>query len=80
MDAYTSNHIVVAWPREAEASATWSPDTLSHLTKEVGRIQGIVWGNEGNRTTLKLDTMVYNRGKDLSFALASSPRLLLNGQ
>ena len=78
MDAYTSNHTVVALPREAEASATWSPDTLSHLTKEVGSIQGIVWRKEGNRTTLKLHTVVDNRGKGLSFALASSPRLLLN--
>jgi hypothetical protein len=80
MDAYTLNHTIVTWPREAEASVTWSPNTLSHLTKEVGRIQGIVWGKEGNRTMLKLHTVVDNRGKDLSFSLASSPRLLLNRQ
>jgi hypothetical protein len=63
-----------------EASATWSPDTLSHLTKEFGHVHGRVWGKEGNKTMLKLHTMVDDRGKDLSFTPTSSPRLLLNRQ
>jgi hypothetical protein len=40
----------------------------------------IVWGKEGNKTTLKLHIVVDDRGKDLSFTPASSPWLLLNRQ
>jgi hypothetical protein len=40
---------------------------MKSLDQRIGRFQGIVWGGEGNNTMLKLHTVAYDRGKDLSF-------------